>query len=169
MCICKGMKPVRDAAHLPESRFVSSRPTKSPQQFVPRDESGELGSSDKHRRRPYYLLKLLGVIVCGSVSLIALTVLFWIYHHNFQAAMQTRLDLEQRLSIVETKLKDSESNNAKLKEDCKSQTYRDLPSTTGAELHEKRSTQLDGQNSTVMEPLSPEHPSGQRGSAQSPW
>ena len=105
----------RAAAYLPESEFDRSRP----QHNLHTDALAELGGSSKRKRRPYYLLRCFSVVVCGSVSLIALTVFFWFYHLDFQSVLRARFDLEQKLLAIEGRLKESESQKAKLQEECR--------------------------------------------------
>lgn len=84
-------------------------------QKISRDALAELGGSNSRKRRPYYILKCFGIAVCGSVLLIALTVFVWSHNLNFQAVSRARYELEERISVLEERLRASESRNEKAK------------------------------------------------------
>ncbi len=97
-------------------RRTTSQPYASYTERFPKNTTSE---GMNFNRQPRFLLKCFAIVVCGSVSLIAISALVWAYDRSLQAdVLRTRSDLEHKLLIVEANLKASESRNAKLIQDC---------------------------------------------------
>jgi hypothetical protein len=96
------------------------------------------------KRQPRFLLKCFAIVVCGSVSLIAISALVWAYDRSLQAdVIRARSDLEHKLIAVEANLKASESRNAKLIQDCSavktSNPSNNVPKENDSTIYEIRS------------------------------
>jgi hypothetical protein len=121
------MPTVRGGARLtsaPSDRLATSQPYGGSTEQFPKDSPAERMNFKRH---PRFLLKCFAIVVCGSVSLIAISVFVWAYDRNLQAdIIRSRSDLEHKLLAMEANLKESEFRNAKLIEDCSAKKSANL-------------------------------------------
>jgi hypothetical protein len=164
------MKTVRGAAQLSSVDSDRSDRAQNKNSFRRERFSGEsmaeLGGSKSLKRRPYYVLKCFAVAVCGSVSLIALTVFVWSYHLDFQALKRSRFELEQKVQVLKEQLRTGEYRSGKLKDDANAQTPSIFSDKQSSKLDRAESSQP---NTSIVSPVHLPPKQEEVKPADSPW